>query len=439
MTHELRRVSTPILDIAYEAAGDGATAAVLVHGWPDDPRAWDGVTSRLHRAGVRIVAPYLRGFGPTRFRDAGTLRSGQISALVQDLLDLLDALGTERVLLVGHDWGARAAYGVAALAPERLLGLVACSVGYGTNSPAQQLPFDQARAYWYHWYFALERGREALARDRRDFVQRIWRLWAPSWRFDDAELDATAPSFDNPDWVDVTIHSYRHRWGEAAGDLRYDELEQRLAASAPVAVPTVMLHGAEDGATLPEASAGKERFFTAGYRREVLPGIGHFVPREAPEAVAQAALSLLATARCEPDNHVAAAGALAGLERADRVGAGLPAGPPCPASCGRRPRWHRSGCRPHSAPCAERRRPMQAQPAASSTAAPGAFFFTDSTPFSIAAADEYISLLPTCWPLPASSTKNGSPFDEVLRSKRASSAALVCTDLMPASASSLRS
>ncbi|HSO06578.1 MAG TPA: alpha/beta hydrolase [Pelomicrobium sp.] len=293
MTARLRQVATPLLDLTAIEGGEGSVTAVLVHGWPDDPRTWDGVAARLHRAGVRTVAPYLRGFGPTRFRDPGTLRSGQISALTQDLLDLLDALGAERVLLVGHDWGARAAYGVAALAPERLLGLVACSVGYGTNSPAQQLSFDQAHAYWYHWYFALERGRDALARDRRDFVRRIWMLWAPSWRFDDAEFDATAPSFDNPDWVDVTIHSYRHRWGEAAGDPRYDELERRLAVPAPVAVPTVMLHGDEDGATLPAASAGKESFFTAGYRREVLKGRGHFLPREAPDAVAAAALSLL--------------------------------------------------------------------------------------------------------------------------------------------------
>ncbi len=293
MTSAPRRLATPLLDVAYEAAGAGAVAAVLVHGWPDDPRTWDGVAARLHAAGVRTVAPYLRGFGPTRFRDAATPRSGQISALTQDLLDLLDALDAGRVLLVGHDWGARAAYGVAALAPERLMGLVACSVGYGTNSPAQRLSFDQARAYWYHWYFALERGREALARDRRDFVRRIWRLWSPSWRFSETEFDASAPSFDNPDWIDVTLHSYRHRWGEAPGDPRYDELERRLAVPIPIRVPSVVLHGAEDGATLPETTAGKEAFFTAGYRREVLPGRGHFLPREAPEAIADAALSLL--------------------------------------------------------------------------------------------------------------------------------------------------
>jgi pimeloyl-ACP methyl ester carboxylesterase len=289
----LQRVLTGALDCAYEDSGEGTLTAVLVHGWPDDVRTWDGVASRLHRAGARTIAPYLRGFGPTRFRDPAAMRSGQISALTQDLVDFLDALHLERVLLVGHDWGARAAYGVAALAPDRLLGLLACSVGYGTNAPGQQLSFDQARAYWYQWYFALERGREALARDRRDFVRRTWSLWSPSWRFSDAEFDASAPSFDNPDWIDVTVHSYRHRWGEAPADARYADLERRLAAPAPVAVPTVMLHGAEDGATLPESSAGKERFFTAGYRREVLPGKGHFLPREAPEAVAEAALSLI--------------------------------------------------------------------------------------------------------------------------------------------------
>jgi pimeloyl-ACP methyl ester carboxylesterase len=290
----LRRTATPHLDLAWEEGGAGPVTAVLVHGWPDDPRAWDGVASLLHRAGVRTAAPFLRGFGPTRFRDAAAMRGGQISALTRDLLDFLDALGEERVLLVGHDWGARAAYGVAALAPQRLLGLVACSVGYGTSGPGQQLSFEQARAYWYHWYFALERGRQTLERDRRDFVRRIWSLWAPSWRYTDAEFDASAPSFDNPDWIDVTLHSYRHRWGLAPGDPRYDGLERQLAEPLPVTVPTVMLHGAEDGATLPETSVGKESFFTAGYRREVLAGIGHFVPREAPDAVAAAALELLA-------------------------------------------------------------------------------------------------------------------------------------------------
>lgn len=294
MSAGLRRFATPLLDLAWEEGGAGPVTAVLVHGWPDDPRAWDGVAERLRAAGVRTAAPYVRGFGPTRFRDAAAMRGGQISALVQDLLDFLDALGAERVLLVGHDWGARAAYGVAALAPQRLLGLVACSVGYGTNAPGQQLGFDQARAYWYHWYFALERGRQALERDRRDFVRRIWSLWAPSWRFTDTEFDASAPSFDNPDWIDVTIHSYRHRWGLAPGDPRHDDLERRLAEPLPVRVPTVILHGAEDGATLPETSAGKDGLFTAGYRREVLAGVGHFVPREAPDAVAAAALELLA-------------------------------------------------------------------------------------------------------------------------------------------------
>lgn len=294
MSARLRRTATPHLDLAWEEGGAGPVTAVLVHGWPDDPRAWDGVASLLHRAGVRTAAPFLRGFGPTRFRDAAAMRGGQISALTRDLLDFLDALGEERVLLVGHDWGARAAYGVAALAPQRLLGLVACSVGYGTSGPGQQLSFEQARAYWYHWYFALERGRQTLERDRRDFVRRIWSLWAPSWCFTDAEFDASAPSFDNPDWIDVTLHSYRHRWGLAPGDPRYDDLERQLTEPLPVTVPTVMLHGAEDGATLPETSADKEGFFTAGYRREVLAGIGHFVPREAPEAVAAAALELLA-------------------------------------------------------------------------------------------------------------------------------------------------
>lgn len=294
MSENLKFVDTPVLRVAYEERGDPvAPAVLLVHGWPDDVRTWDPVVDSLLGAGLRTVCPYLRGFGPTRFRDPEVLRGGQIAALGQDLADFIEALDLGRIILVGHDWGARASYVAAALIPQRIRGLAALSVGYGTSTPDQVLSFEQARQYWYHWYFALERGRQALAADRRGFVQRIWRLWSPSWRFSAAEFEATAPSFDNPDWVDVTIHSYRHRWGNAPGDPRYAVLESRLAAPGVIEVPTLMLHGAEDGATLPETSAGKERHFSRGYRREVLAGVGHFPQREAPGTVVSAVLELL--------------------------------------------------------------------------------------------------------------------------------------------------
>lgn len=286
-----KTVNTPTLRIAYAERGvrDAATF-LLLHGWPDDARTWDPVADRLAEEGYRVLCPYLRGFGPTRFRDASVMVSGQISALGQDVVDFAEALELRDFVLVGHDWGARAAYVAAVLIPERIRALVTLSVGYGTNTPDQVVSFDQARQYWYHWYFALERGREALERDRRNFTRRLWRLWSPSWRFTDEEFEATAVSFDNPDWIDVTIHSYRHRWGYAQGDPRYDGLERRFATPEKVHVPALMLHGAEDGATLPETSAGKEAFFTGGYRREVLPGVGHFPQRECPQAVIEACL-----------------------------------------------------------------------------------------------------------------------------------------------------
>jgi pimeloyl-ACP methyl ester carboxylesterase len=286
----LRTVATATLDIAYEDRGSGERGVIVcLHGWPDDVRTWDRVAAPLAAAGYRVLCPYLRGYGSTRLRE-GVARSGQIAALGQDAVDFLAALDLHAVVLVGHDWGARAAYVAAVLCPERLRALVALSVGYGTNRPDQVLSFDQARQYWYQWYFALEQGREALARDRRDFTRRLWRLWSPSWPCSEEEFAATAAAFDNPDWLEITIHSYRHRWGLAAGDPRYDALERRLARAEPVLVPTIVLHGAEDGATLPETSAGKEAFFPRGYRREVLEGVGHFPQRERPEAVVAACL-----------------------------------------------------------------------------------------------------------------------------------------------------
>jgi pimeloyl-ACP methyl ester carboxylesterase len=286
-----KTVDTPTLRIAYEERGvRDATAFLLLHGWPDDVRTWDPVAERLAEEGYRVLCPYLRGFGPTRFSDASVMRSGQLSALGQDVVDFAVALALRDFVLVGHDWSARAAYVAAVLIPERIRALVVLSVGYGTNTPDQALSFDQARQYWYHWYFALERGRQALERDRRDFTRRLWRLWSPAWRFTEETFAATAVSFDNPDWIGVTVHSYRHRWGYAPGDSRYDGLERRLAVPEKVEVPTLLLHGAEDGATLPETSAGKEAFFTAGYRREVLPGVGHFPQRERPQAAIEACL-----------------------------------------------------------------------------------------------------------------------------------------------------
>lgn len=287
----IKRARTPRLEIAYEEGGDPqGFPVILIHGFPDDARTWDAVAGRLADAGHRTLAPYVRGFGETRFLDEDTPRSGQLTALGQDLIEFADSLGLERFTLVGHDWGARAAYIVAALHPERVSGLVALAVGYGTNNPDQRLSLEQIRNYWYQWYFHLEQGRNELESDRRGFCHRLWEIWSPDWHFDEETFETTALSFDNPDFVEVAIHSYRHRWGNAPGDPAYDRLEARFADPPPIRVPTTVIMGADDGATLPETSAGKEHLFTEAYERRVLAGVGHFIQRESPDVVAETVL-----------------------------------------------------------------------------------------------------------------------------------------------------
>jgi len=294
MVEMLKYVQTPRLEIAYEERGDRrALPVVLLHGFPDDVRTWDGVLGALVDSGCRTLTPYLRGFGPTRFLDKETPRSGQLTAIGQDAIDFADALGIDEFVLVGHDWGARAGYVVAAIQPKRVRVLVAISVGYGTNSPNQIISFAQARAYWYQWYFGLERGRVVLEADRRGFCRYLWKTWSPGWCFDDATFERTARSFDNPDFIDIAIHSYRHRWGNAPGDPYYDGIEAIVAGTPIITVPTVVIHGEDDGATLPETSADKERFFTNTYKRYVLPNVGHFVQRERPDSVIKAILELI--------------------------------------------------------------------------------------------------------------------------------------------------
>ncbi len=291
-------VRTATLEIAYEQSGpsDGSPV-VLLHGFPDDPRAWDGVAPALAAEGWRVLVPWLRGYGPTRFIDAATPRSGQQAALGADLLGFLDALGLQRAMLAGYDWGGRAACIVAALWPERVRGLVSVT-GYNiqdiaaANRPASA---EQEHRLWYQWYFHTERGRAGLAQNRRDLCRLMWRLWSPNWRFDDATFERTAASFDNPDFVEVSIQSYRHRNGEAPDDPALEPIEQRLAAQPRIGVPTINLHGACDGVTPAEGSEGHAKFFTGPYERRVVPAAGHFLPQEAPETVVAAIRELAAS------------------------------------------------------------------------------------------------------------------------------------------------
>ena len=294
MDAPLNYASTPLLSVGYEERGPNSGFPVmLVHGWPDDVRTWDGIVPWLIEAGFRTIAPYVRGFGPTTFLRPDTVRSGQLAALGSDVIDLAAALRLERYAVVGHDWGARAAYIAASQAPDAITHCIALSVGYGTNDPGQQLPLVQVRNYWYHWYMALERGRELLEKERREFCRYLWTTWSPAWRFGDTEFDATACSFDNPDWTAIVVNSYRHRWGLAAGDPRYDPLEARLHPAPLIRTPTLVLHGAADAANDVTTSAGKERFFAGPYARRLLPDVGHFPQREAPQSVAAEIVSWL--------------------------------------------------------------------------------------------------------------------------------------------------
>jgi pimeloyl-ACP methyl ester carboxylesterase len=296
MAADIHHIRTPILDIAYEESGAADGAPVfLMHGWPYDPRCYDEVVPRLCAAGLRVIVPYLRGSGATRFLSADTPRSGQQAALGNDLRQLMDALSIERATLAGYDWGGRAACVVAALWPERVQSLVTVN-GYmiqdiaGSANP--QTP-AQERRFWYQWYFQGERGRVGFEANCRAFCRLLWELWSPYWTFDDATFERSAASFDNPDFVAVTIHSYRHRYGNAVGDPALEAIERRLAEQPKIAVPTISLLGEVDGVLPPEASEKHAAFFTGQYQRRVLPRIGHNPPQEAPQVFADAVLELV--------------------------------------------------------------------------------------------------------------------------------------------------
>jgi pimeloyl-ACP methyl ester carboxylesterase len=293
---ETRKIQTPLLEITYEELGaEFENVVILLHGWPDDVRTWDHVAPALHQAGFRVIVPYLRGFGPTRFLKNETRRSGQLSALGQDVIDLIAVLRLDRVALVGHDWGARAA-GIAASELQesgRITHVCLMSVGYGTNDPNQRLPLSQVQNYWYRWYMALPRGADLVHNQRREFTRYIWEIWAPQWKFSDQEFDATAASFDNPDWAEITLTSYRHRWGYAERDPQYDALERRLSSTPRISVPTLVLHGAHDPVISPASSEGKEDLFTGRYTRKLIADSGHFPQREQGHAVARELLAFL--------------------------------------------------------------------------------------------------------------------------------------------------
>lgn len=295
---DIRRttVRTPTLEVACEELGpkDGIPV-VLLHGFPYDPRCFDDVAPSLAKEGCRVVVPYLRGYGETRFLSAQTMRSGQQAALAQDLLDLMDAMDLPSAALMGFDWGGRAACIVAALWPERVRCLVTGN-GYNIQNIAssnEPLPPNAEARLWYQYYFHSERGRAGLQADRSGLCRLLWQIWSPTWTEGPKLFNATASSFDNPDFVDVVIHSYRHRFGLVPNDESLENLECRVASQPAIGVPTISLCGADDGVGPPKPEDPDVGKFTGPYERRVLDGIGHNIPGEAPAAVVDALLELL--------------------------------------------------------------------------------------------------------------------------------------------------
>lgn len=297
-SQEVLFAQTPVLNIGYEDNGNSqGFPVILLHGFPYDVRAWDGVVPPLVDAGYRVLMPYLRGYGPTRFRDRSAPRMAEQAAIGQDVIDFADALDLEQFALAGFDWGNRAACITAILHPERVRAQVAIG-GYSvqntvTRSPPAP-PAAEARL-WYQWYFNTERGRAGLEANRREICRFLWETWSPGWQFSDESFNRTATSFDNPDFVDVVIHSYRHRHGNAPGEERFIAVEQELAERPTIEVPAVVLRGADSGFGRPSADPSADRArFTSLVARRIVDGAGHDLPAQTPDAVSSALLELLA-------------------------------------------------------------------------------------------------------------------------------------------------
>jgi pimeloyl-ACP methyl ester carboxylesterase len=287
----LNRIDAGVLNVGYVDTGPpGGPAVILLHGWPYDIYSYADTAPLLASKGYRVIVPYLRGYGSTRFLSTDAFRNGQPSALAHDVIDLMDALNIQNAIIGGFDWGARSANIVAALWPQRCKGLVSVS-GYliGSQQAGKKpLPPEAEYQWWYQFYFATERGRAGYDKYRREFAKLIWRIASPKWNFDDATFDRSAPAFDNPDHVNIVIHNYRWRLGLAEGETKFDDLDKRLAESPNIAVPTITLEGDANGAPHPEPSAYAKKFTGKYAHRTIHGGVGHNLPQEAAEAFAQA-------------------------------------------------------------------------------------------------------------------------------------------------------
>ncbi|SRR5579875_1479216 len=286
----LKQINAGVLNIGYAEDGPGdGPAVILLHGWPYDIHSYVDVAPLLASAGYRVIVPYLRGYGTTRFLSSQTFRNAQQAAVAVDVIALMNALRIKKAILAGYDWGARTADIVAVLWPERCQALISVS-GYLIGSPAANrapLPPKAELAWWYQYYFATERGQIGYAKYRREFAKLIWLLASPKWKFDDATFDRTAASFDNPDHVAIVMHDYRWRLGLAPGEARYDDLEKRLAEAPVITVPTITLEGDANGAPHPDAAAYAKKF-SGKYAHRLIKGVGHNLPQEAPEAFVRA-------------------------------------------------------------------------------------------------------------------------------------------------------
>jgi pimeloyl-ACP methyl ester carboxylesterase len=292
----LKRIQAGVLRIAYFDSGlSNGSIVLLLHGFPYDVHAYDAVSPILVSKGCRVIVPYLRGYGPTQFLYLDTPRSGQQAVLAHDLLAFMDSLEISEAVLAGYDWGGRAACILAALWPDRVRALVSVG-GYNIQdipgSVEPQIPENEYR-YWYQYYFHSERGRAGLSKNRRELCKLLWRLWSPTWKFTDDDFNQTAISFNNPDFVDVVIHSYRHRYGVVPGDPSVEETEQRLIELPKISVPSITLDGHDDGVAPLGGSADHHHFFSGKYAHRVIPGVGHNLPQEAPREFAEAVLSLM--------------------------------------------------------------------------------------------------------------------------------------------------
>jgi len=287
----IKSISTKILDIGYldEGPRDGAVL-FLLHGWPDDIRGWAEVAPLLQLRGYRTIIPFLRGFGKTVFRSQKTIRDASGTALSQDVIDIADLLGIDRFSVIGHDWGARAAYTLAALFPERLITIAALALPYQPGGKFTVPAFGQARLFWYQWFMITDAGAEAVKADPVGFAKIQWETWSPAGWFMDKDFLETAESFKNDDWANITLNGYRRRFKWEVSDPAYDHLRAKLSVIENITVPTLMIQGGADTCDEPGGSEHLENYFENGYERIVIDGAGHFPMREAPEKVGEAIL-----------------------------------------------------------------------------------------------------------------------------------------------------